>query len=154
MTVTIFHNPKCSTSRKALELLQEKGVQPVVVEYLKTGWDAATLDRLAQETGVGLSGLLRKREAKTGELLESGASDEVIRAAMIAGTLQPLPISIGMKLFPESPNLRNIRSIMNATLAIYPLYSNTAKNKNRTTICGKKPKTAPTPPSIPSTSRP
>ena len=84
MTVTIFHNPKCSTSRKALELLQEKGVQPVVVEYLKAGWDAATLDRLASETGVGLSGMLRKREAKAVELLESGASDDVIRAAMIA----------------------------------------------------------------------
>ena len=84
MTVTLFHNPKCSTSRKALALLQEEGVQPVVVEYLKTGWDAATLDQLAKETGVGLSGLLRKREAKTGELLAAGASDDVIRAAMIA----------------------------------------------------------------------
>ncbi|WP_292035929.1 MULTISPECIES: arsenate reductase (glutaredoxin) [unclassified Brevundimonas] len=84
MTVTLFHNPKCSTSRKALELLQEKGVQPTVVEYLKTGWDAATLDRLAGETGLGLSGLLRKREAKTAELLASGASEETIRAAMIA----------------------------------------------------------------------
>ena len=84
MTVTIFHNPKCSTSRKALELLLDKGVQPTVVEYLKTGWDAATLDQLARETGVGLSGMLRKREAKTSELLESGASDDLIRAAMIA----------------------------------------------------------------------
>ena len=84
MKATIWHNPKCGTSRNALALLREQGVEPTVVEYLKTGWDAATLDRLAQETGVGLSGLLRKREAKTGELLESGASDEVIRAAMIA----------------------------------------------------------------------
>ena len=84
MTVTLFHNPKCSTSRKALALLQEKGVQPVVVEYLNTGWDAATLDQLAKETGVGLVGMLRKREAKTGELLAAGASDDVIRAAMIA----------------------------------------------------------------------
>ncbi|MNS71331.1 Arsenate reductase [compost metagenome] len=84
MTVTIFHNPKCSTSRKALELLQEKGVQPTVVEYLKTGWDAATLDRLAEQTGGGLAGLLRKREPRTAELLESGASEDVIRAAMIA----------------------------------------------------------------------
>ena len=84
MTVTIFHNPKCSTSRKALELLQEKGVEPVVVEYLKTGWDAATLDQLAAKTGVGLSGLLRKREAKAAGLLAEGASDDVIRAAMIA----------------------------------------------------------------------
>ena len=84
MTVTTFHNPKCSTSRKALELLLEKGVQPTVVEYLKTGWDAATLDRLAKETGVGLSGLLRKREPRTAELLESGASEDAIRAAMLA----------------------------------------------------------------------
>jgi arsenate reductase len=84
MTVTIFHNPKCSTSRKALELLQERGVTPTVVEYLKTGWDAATLDQLAKETGVGLSGMLRKREPRTAELLESGASEEAIRAAMIA----------------------------------------------------------------------
>ncbi|MNR43057.1 Arsenate reductase [compost metagenome] len=59
-------------------------MQPVVVEYLKTGWDAATLDRLAKETAVGLTGMLRKREAKAVELLDSGASDDVIRAAMIA----------------------------------------------------------------------
>ena len=84
MTVTLFHNPKCSTSRKALELLRERGVEPVVVEYLKVGWDAATLDRLAQRTGVGLSGLLRRREARATELLESNASDDVIRAGMIA----------------------------------------------------------------------
>jgi len=84
MTVTIWHNPKCWTSRKALELLRERGVEPVVVEYLKAGWDAATLDRLAQRTGVGLSGLLRRREARAMELLDAGAPDDVIRTAMIA----------------------------------------------------------------------
>ncbi len=84
MTVTLFHNPKCSTSRKALELLRERGVEPEVVEYLKAGWDAATLDRLAQRTGVGLSGLLRRREQRATELIAAGASDQVIRAAMIA----------------------------------------------------------------------
>ncbi len=83
MTVTLYHNPKCSTSRKAVDLLEDKGVAFEVVEYLKTGWDAQTLDRLAQKTGLGLKGLLRQREARTGELLEAGASDDVIRAAMI-----------------------------------------------------------------------
>lgn len=83
MSVVVYHNPKCSTSRKALELLAEKGIEAEVVEYLKTGWDAQTLDRLAAKTGVGLSGMLRKREARTAELLEQGASDDVIRAAMI-----------------------------------------------------------------------
>lgn len=84
MTVTVYHNPKCSTSRKALELLQERGITPNVVEYLKTGWDAATLDRLAQSTGKGIAGLLRMREDEAKALVETVASADVIRAAMIA----------------------------------------------------------------------
>lgn len=84
MTVTVYHNPKCSTSRKALDLLAEQGVTPVVVEYLKAGWDQATLERLAGSTGVGLSGMLRRREDEAKALLEQGASDAVIAAAMIA----------------------------------------------------------------------
>ena len=84
MTVTIFHNPKCSTSRKALELLQEKGVQPVVVEYLKTGWDKATLERLASNTGLGLRGLLRAKEAAAKALLDAKAADADILKAVLA----------------------------------------------------------------------
>ncbi|MEG1451860.1 arsenate reductase family protein [Brevundimonas sp.] len=84
MTVTLYHNPKCSTSRKALELLQEKGIQTDVVEYLKTGWTAQVLDRLAQSTGKGLGGLLRMREDEAKALIADGASDDTIRAAMIA----------------------------------------------------------------------
>lgn len=84
MSVTVYHNPKCSTSRKALDLLAEKGIEAKVVEYLKTGWDAQTLDRLAKSTGAGFSGMLRKREDEAKALIEQGASDDVIRAAMIA----------------------------------------------------------------------
>lgn len=83
MTVTLYHNPKCSTSRKALELLRERGIEPTVVEYLKIGWDAETLNRLARETGGGLKGLLRKKEAKAAELLAADADDATILAAMI-----------------------------------------------------------------------
>ena len=89
MTVTLYHNPKCSTSRKALELLQEKGVQPVVVEYLKTGWDAATLERLASRTGVGMAGLMRRKEAEAKTLLDAGADDDALLAAALA---QPILI--------------------------------------------------------------
>ena len=84
MTVIVYHNPKCSTSRKALDLLQEKGITPTVVEYLKTGWDAATLDRLARETGKGFAGMLRMREEEAKALVADAASDDAIRAAMIA----------------------------------------------------------------------
>ncbi|MFA4939204.1 arsenate reductase (glutaredoxin) [Brevundimonas sp.] len=89
MTVVIFHNPKCGTSRNALALLREQGVEPTVVEYLKTGWDRATLERLAARTGVGLAGLLRKKEADAKALLDAGADDETILAAAIA---QPILI--------------------------------------------------------------
>ncbi len=84
MAVTLFHNPRCSTSRNALALLRERGVEPEVVEYLKTGWDAATLNRLAAETGGGLRGLLRTKEEGAKALLAAGASDAVILKAMIA----------------------------------------------------------------------
>lgn len=94
MTATLFHNPRCSTSRKALELLRERGVEPVVVEYLKTGWDAATLQRLAAGTGKGLTGLLRTKEAAAAELVRSSASDaDIIRAAIAEPILIERPIA-------------------------------------------------------------
>lgn len=87
MTVTIYHNPKCSTSRKALELIRERGLEPTVVEYLKTGWDAETLNRLARETGGGLKGLLRDKEAEAAALLAADADDATVLAAMIASPI-------------------------------------------------------------------
>lgn len=89
MSVVLYHNPKCSTSRNALALLREQGVEPTVVEYMKTGWDPETLQRLASKTGVGLSGLLRRKEADAKALLDAGADDEAILAVAIA---QPILI--------------------------------------------------------------
>jgi arsenate reductase len=42
MSITIYHNPRCSKSRQTLALLQDRGVEPVVIEYLKSPPDAAT----------------------------------------------------------------------------------------------------------------
>ena len=89
MSVVLYHNPKCSTSRNALALLRERGVEPTVVEYLKTAWDRETLERLASRTGLGLTGLLRKKEADAKVLLDTGADDEAVLAAAIA---QPILI--------------------------------------------------------------
>ncbi len=44
--VTIYHNPRCATSRKTLALLRQRGIEPHIVEYLKTPPDAAELKRL------------------------------------------------------------------------------------------------------------
>jgi arsenate reductase len=84
MTVTLFHNPRCSTSRNALALLRERGVEPEVVEYLKTGWDRTTLERLADRTGLGLRGLLRTKEDAAKALIARNAPDADILAAVIA----------------------------------------------------------------------
>lgn len=61
--VTIYHNPRCSNSRAVLALLQEKCVQPQVVEYLKTPLNRAELQALVAATGLPLRDLLRSKEA-------------------------------------------------------------------------------------------
>ena len=60
--VTIYHNPKCSKSRRTLALLQERVGKPEIVEYLKTPPDAATLGRLLDLLGIEARDLLRTKE--------------------------------------------------------------------------------------------
>src|SRR5229473_3247436 len=63
MPVRIYHNPRCHTSRKTLALLREKGIEPEVVEYLKTPYSAAGLRALLGQLGMPARALLRKKEA-------------------------------------------------------------------------------------------
>ena len=85
MTVTVYHNPKCGTSRKVLDMVRASGVEPEVVEYLKTGWTADQLTRLAEQTGEGLKGLLRVRgtSAEDRGLTADDVSDAALLAAMV-----------------------------------------------------------------------
>lgn len=63
MTVyTIYHNPECSKSRETLALLREHGVEPQIVEYLKTPPTAAELKKLVAALGIGPEQLVRKGE--------------------------------------------------------------------------------------------
>lgn len=63
MTLTIYHNPRCSKSRKTLELINENGLDPEVVEYLKTPPDSEVILRLAAELGLPVRSLMRTGEA-------------------------------------------------------------------------------------------
>jgi arsenate reductase (glutaredoxin) len=81
---TIFHNPRCSTSRQVLAALRQAGIEPAVVEYLKTPPDRATLLRLAGDIGQGVRGLVRAKEALYTELGLDGASDDALLDAMQA----------------------------------------------------------------------
>lgn len=82
MTVTIWHNPRCGTSRNTLAMIRASGVEPRVVEYLTEGWDRATLQRLAEANGEGVAGLLRTREPAAAALKTEPA--DVILDAMVA----------------------------------------------------------------------
>lgn len=62
MSITIYHNPRCSKSRKTLEILESQGISPTIVEYLVTPPDADTLLRLAKLLDVPLADLLRRGE--------------------------------------------------------------------------------------------
>jgi arsenate reductase (glutaredoxin) len=63
MGVTIYHNPRCSKSRQTLDLLKENGVEPDVIEYLKSPPDAPTLDRILTMLGKQPREVMRKGEA-------------------------------------------------------------------------------------------
>lgn len=60
--VTIYHNPRCTKSRQTLSLLREQGVEPEVVEYLKTPPSAEQLDQLLRKLGIEPAELIRRKE--------------------------------------------------------------------------------------------
>ena len=62
MTVTIYHNPDCGTSRNTLAMIRQSGVEPVVIEYLKTPPDRATVVRLVADAGLTLRDALRRKD--------------------------------------------------------------------------------------------
>ncbi|HXY57020.1 MAG TPA: arsenate reductase (glutaredoxin) [Methylocystis sp.] len=72
MTVTIYHNPACGTSRNVLAALRESGLEPKVVEYLKTPPTRSKLKELLRSLGLSARELLRQRGTPYAEL---GLSD-------------------------------------------------------------------------------
>lgn len=82
MSSTIYHNPKCSTSRKTLELLRENGIEPEVVQYLKTPPSRSELEAMIRDAGIDVRTAVRKRESLYAELGLADASDDELLDAM------------------------------------------------------------------------
>ena len=83
MTVTLYHNPRCRTSRTTLAMLQKKGVELTIIEYLKTPPSAVELKRLLKMLGLAPRQLLRKKEAKEAGLDKPSLSDDAVIAGMV-----------------------------------------------------------------------
>jgi arsenate reductase len=84
MTVTIYHNPQCSNSRKALETIRAHGVEPEVVEYLKTPLDGAALRALIARLGVPVRAVMRQKETLYADLDLAKADDAALLDALAA----------------------------------------------------------------------
>ena len=87
MTITIYHNNRCSKSRDTLALLKEKGIEPKIVAYLETPPDAATLRGLLKKLGLAdARALMRKGEDeyKALNLADPSLSQDALINAMVA----------------------------------------------------------------------
>ena len=85
MQVKIYHNPRCSKSRQTLQLLQEHGVEPEVVEYLKTPPDKETLKNILSQLQLSPRDLMRHKENEYTEnhLDDPSLSDDELIEAML-----------------------------------------------------------------------
>ncbi len=82
--VTIYHNPACGTSRNPLGLIRNAGIEPRVIEYLKTPPDRTTLLALIQAMAVPVRDVVRAKENAYAELGLADAGDEALIDAMLA----------------------------------------------------------------------
>jgi arsenate reductase (glutaredoxin) len=78
----IYHNPKCSTSRKTLDLLREDGIEPTIVQYLKTPPARDELAGMIADAGIEVRTAVRKRESLYTELNLADATDDQLLDAM------------------------------------------------------------------------
>jgi arsenate reductase len=112
--ITIYHNPQCGTSRNTLAMIRNSGVEPRVIDYLKSPPDRATLQALIAATGQPVIEVVRRKEAAFTELgLDApGTTDEQLIDAMLAHPIlinRPLVVTpLGTRLCRPSERVLDI----------------------------------------------
>jgi len=117
MTVTIYHNPRCSKSRATLALLEERGAKPKVVEYLKAPPSAAELKAILRKLGLKPHDLLRTGEPRYAELglKTRKLGDEQLIALMVANPSlieRPIVVAGGKAAIGRPPE--NVLTILSS----------------------------------------
>lgn len=118
MTITIYHNPACGTSRNVLALIRNSipagGAEPQVIEYLKDPPDRATLEGLIARMGIGVRALLREKGTPYAELGldDPGLSDAALLDAMMQHPIlinRPIVVTpLGVRLCRPSETVLDI----------------------------------------------
>ena len=102
--VTLYHNPACGTSRNTLAMIRAAGYEPIVVEYLKTGWTRELIEALLRDMGLTARTLMREKGTPAAELglLDDGTTDAAIIEAMVTHPIlvnRPIVVTpLGVKL--------------------------------------------------------
>lgn len=114
MSVTIYHNPRCSKSRQTLELLRDNGIEPAVVEYLSDTPSADELRRIITKLGITPKELLRSKEAIEAGLNDESLSDDQLIEGMVNNPIvieRPIVVSGEKAALGRPPeNVLNILS--------------------------------------------
>jgi arsenate reductase len=105
-SVRIYHNPRCNTSRKTLALLREKGIEPEIVEYLKTPYTASGLKTLLGQLNMPAKALVRKKEAAAAGIDPAKMSETALVAAMVENPIlveRPIVVAGGKAALGRPP---------------------------------------------------
>ncbi|HEX2135263.1 MAG TPA: arsenate reductase (glutaredoxin) [Microvirga sp.] len=106
MDVIIYHNPACGTSRNALALIRNAGVEPHVVEYLKTPPTRELLKQLVQRMGIPVRALLREKGTPYAEL---GLGDPALTDDQLLDAMMAHPILINRPIVVSPKGVRLCR---------------------------------------------
>ena len=91
MAVTVWHNPRCATSRKVLDMIRRTGVEPAIVDYVKTPPTPGDIKAVLKEMGLKPRALLRRRGTPYDAL---GLDDESLSDAALVAAMAAHPILI------------------------------------------------------------
>ncbi|ETD72132.1 arsenate reductase [Pelistega indica] len=113
--VTIYHNPRCSTSRNTLALIEEKGITPTIVEYLKHPLTKVQIQDILKRSGLTAKELIRQKEALFTELNldKEGATEEQLIDAMVA---HPVLVNRPIVITPKGVRLCRPIEVVNEIL--------------------------------------
>ena len=102
MKATIYHNPRCQTSRNVLAILRERGIEPTIIEYLKNPLDRHEIIKLVQKMKVPVRAVVRAKEPLYADLKLVDVDDDTLLQAMV---LHPILFNRPIVVTPKGAKL-------------------------------------------------
>ncbi|MDE3121497.1 MAG: arsenate reductase (glutaredoxin) [Paracoccaceae bacterium] len=106
MTIAIYHNPACGTSRNVLAFIRASGAEPVVIDYLKTGWTVAQLQGLFAAAGLTPRAALRTKGTPAEAL---GLTDPAVPDAVLLQAMAEHPVLVNRPIVCSPKGVRLCR---------------------------------------------